>query len=112
MGYAGVLSQDLIDYNPGDHYWDIAALDIYRSDGEGYTEGKYNAMIAAAGGKPIAIGECDTLPRASELAAQPLWTFFMAWAELVYANNSEQDIWDLYNAANVVTRDQLTGWGR
>jgi hypothetical protein len=36
----------------------------------------------------------------------------MAWAELVYANNSEQDIRDLYNAANVVTRDQLTGWGR
>jgi mannan endo-1,4-beta-mannosidase len=69
-------------------------------------------MIAAAGGKPIAIGECDTLPKANELAAQPLWTFFMAWAELVYANNSEQDIRDLYNAANVVTRDQLTGWGR
>lgn len=33
----------------------------------------------------------------------------MDWAELVYANNSEQDIRDLYNAANVVTRDQLTG---
>lgn len=105
------LSQDLSDYNPGDSYWDIVALDIYRSDGQGFTEDKYNATIAVAGGKPIAIGECDVLPKASELAAQPLWTFFMAWAELVYEKNSEPEIRDLYNAADILTRDELPGWG-
>lgn len=106
------LSQDLSDYNPGDSYWDIAALDIYRSDGQGYTEDKYNAMLAVAGGKLIAIGECDILPTANELAAQPRWTFFMAWAELVDKENSKQKIRDLYNAANILTRDELPGWGR
>lgn len=105
------LSQDLSDYNPGDSYWDIVALDIYRSDGQGFTEDKYNATIGVAGGKPIAIGECDVLPKASELAAQPLWTFFMAWAELVYEKNSEPEIRDLYNAADILTRDELPGWG-
>lgn len=106
------LNQDLNDYNPGDSYWDIAALDIYRSDGQGYTEDKYNAMITAAGGKLIAIGECDVLPKTSELAAQPLWNFFMGWAELVKEKNSEQEMRDIYNAANILTRDELPGWGR
>ena len=40
----------------------------------------------------------------------------MAWAELVFSDggritNSVQQIQDLYNAANVITRDQLPGWG-
>jgi mannan endo-1,4-beta-mannosidase len=104
------LSQDLGDYNPGDSYWDIAALDIYGSDGQGFTQDKYLAMVGVARGKPIAIGECDLLPKASELAAQPLWTYFMAWSELVYRENSEQDIRDLYNAANILTRDELLSW--
>ena len=40
----------------------------------------------------------------------------MAWAELVYSDNgkvtnSAQQIKDLYNAANVITLDQMPGWG-
>jgi len=68
-------------------------------------------MITAAGGKPIAIGECDTLPKPGELAAQPLWTFFMGWSELVYSNNSDQDIRDVYDSANVVSDHPLGGPG-
>ncbi len=104
------LSQDLSDYNPGDSYWDVAALDFY--NGDGFTADKYKAMVSVANGKPIAIGECDRLPKASELAAQPLWTFFMGWSELVCDKNSEQEISDLYNAANVLTRDELPRWER
>lgn len=99
-------------YNPGDAYWDVAAMDMY---GDGYTTQKYETMLQLAGNKPIAIGECEKLPTANELAAQPRWTFFMAWAELVYSDNgkitnSEQQIRDLYTASNVMTRDRMPGW--
>jgi mannan endo-1,4-beta-mannosidase len=99
-------------YNPGDSYWDVLAMDMY---GDGYTTQKYQTLLQLAGGKPIAIGECEILPTAAELAAQPRWTFFMAWAELVHMDgaritNTIQQIQDLYNAANVITRDQLPGW--
>jgi hypothetical protein len=45
---------------------------------------------------------------ADELAVQPRWTFFMAWAELVQSNNSVQPIQDLDNAVNVVTLVQMS----
>ena len=96
-------------YNPGDRYWDVLALDIY--GGDGYTIQKYQTLLQLAGDKPIAIGECQRLPTANELAAQPRWTFFMAWAELVFSGNSVQQIQALYNAGNVITRDRLPGWG-
>jgi hypothetical protein len=35
----------------------------------------------------------------------------MAWAELVKSGNSVQQIQDLYNAANVITLDQMPGGG-
>src|ERR1700680_718900 len=100
-------------YNPGDGYWDVLAMDMY---GDGYTAQKYETILQLAGDKPIAIGECKILPTAQELAAQPRWTFFMAWAELVFSDNgtvtnSVQQIKDLYDAAPVVPRDQVPGWG-
>jgi mannan endo-1,4-beta-mannosidase len=95
------------DYNPGDGYWDVLAMDMY---GDGYTTQKYETALQLAGQKPIAIGECEILPTVGELVAQPRWTFFMAWAELVKAN-SVQQIQDLYNAANVIIRDRMPGWG-
>jgi mannan endo-1,4-beta-mannosidase len=96
------------DYNPGDGYWDVFAMDMY---GDGYTTEKYTTMLQIAGDSPIAIGECEVLPTAEELTAQPRWTFFMAWAELVQSGNSVQQIQDLYNAANVITLGQMPGWG-
>jgi mannan endo-1,4-beta-mannosidase len=101
------LSWDFAEYNPGPEYFDIAALDVY---GNGYTQAKYDAMLKVAGGKPIAIGECQKLPTPAELAKQPRWVFFMPWAELVYEHNTEQAIRDLYSADRVLTRDELPGW--
>ncbi|MDF7814190.1 glycosyl hydrolase [Hymenobacter sp. YC55] len=105
------LSSDLSNYNPGDAYWDVLALDMYYSDGQGYTSAKYNAMLNAAGGKPIAIGECEVLPSASLLATQPRWGFFMGWAELVFNSNSNTAIQNIYFASNVLVRGEMPGWG-
>jgi mannan endo-1,4-beta-mannosidase len=102
------LSSDLKTYNPGNDYWDVTALDIY--DGSGYTMAKYKAMEEIAAGKPIAIGECDKLPRAAELKAQPKWTFFMGWSELVFDKNSTTEINTIHNAENVLTLDELGNW--
>jgi mannan endo-1,4-beta-mannosidase len=94
-------------YNPGDKYWDVMSLDVY--DG-GYTTDKYDAMLAVAGSKPIAIGECATLPLPSELQAQPRWVYFMGWAELVQQNQSNQVIKTLYTSPRVLVEDAMPGW--
>jgi mannan endo-1,4-beta-mannosidase len=105
------LSSDLAAYNPGGSYWDILALDMYYSDGQGYTSAKYNAVVNAAGGKPIAIGECEVLPSPSLLSAQPKWSFFMGWSELVFNKNSTAAIQQAYTAGNVVSQNEMPGWG-
>lgn len=106
----GSLASDLNNYDPGSNYWDVLSMDMYYSDGQGYTSAKYNAMVNKAGSKPIAIGECAVLPSSSLLASQPRWTFFMGWAELVFSNNSTAAIQSVYGASNVVTLDEMPGW--
>lgn len=96
-------------YNPGDGYWDVAALDVY-DDHSGYSPLKYQTMMKVANGKPIAIGECQKLPTAAELASQPGWTFFMSWSELTLSANTTDEIKSVYNAPNVVTLGQMPGW--
>jgi mannan endo-1,4-beta-mannosidase len=102
------LSDDVNAYNPGSSYYDIVALDVY--DGSGYTTAKYNTMVSIAAGKPIAIGECEVLPTAAQLLAQPKWTFFMSWSELTYAGNTTAQLKALYTAPNVITLDKMPGW--
>jgi mannan endo-1,4-beta-mannosidase len=104
----GSLGSDASTYKPGDAYWDVAALDVY--DGSGYTKAKYDIMVAAAAGKPIAIGECEKLPTADELASQPRWAFFMSWSELTFSGNTEANIKALYTSPRVVTLDKMPGW--
>ena len=98
------LTLDFADYNPGDKYWDIMALDVY---GDGYNKKFYDYILKIAGNKPIAIGECDKLPTPQVLQEQPRYVFFMAWAELVFSKNTIQDINNLYSSARVVNRDQM-----
>lgn len=103
------LAQDAVSYNPGKDYWDIAALDVY-DDKSGYSLEKYNIMVAAADGKPMAIGECQKYPTADQLKQQPLWTFFMGWSELVFSSNTVDEIKALMHSSNIVTLDQMPGW--
>ena len=101
----GSLGSDVQSYNPGASYYDIAALDVY--DG-GFDQWKYDAMRGAAGSKPIAIGECATLPSSATLAAQPRWAFFMLWPDFLDQNAGAFP--GVYSAGNVVTQGQMPGW--
>ncbi|MCR5890896.1 discoidin domain-containing protein [Hymenobacter sp. J193] len=102
------LPADVTDYSPGADYFDVASLDFY--NGDGLTAAKYEAMLAVAAGKPIAIGELGQLPTAAQLLAQPKWTYFMGWSELVFSQNSPAQLQALYSAANVLTREEMPGW--
>jgi Glycosyl hydrolase family 26/Carbohydrate binding module (family 6) len=106
------LQYDVNDYDPGSNYWDVLALDMYYSDGQGYTQAKYNVIANKAAGKPIAIGEFEVLPSVAELNAQPLWTFFMGWAELVFQRNSTQKIQEIYGSDRVLTLNEMPRWNR
>lgn len=99
------LSYDWSDYNPGNDYWDIFAVDIYNQDY--YTSKKYEEALKIAGDKLMAVGECDKLPTSKELLDQPNWSFVMSWAELTFEKNTGTEIQDLYWASNVIIREEL-----
>jgi hypothetical protein len=101
----GSLADDVVDYDPGPAYWDMAALDIY--DG-GYTAAKYDTMRAVAGDRLFAIGECSKVPSPAELDAQPLWSFFMLWPDFI--DDDHGGLTSTYGADRVVTRDEMPGW--
>lgn len=58
----------------------------------------------------MAIGECGKIPSPQLLATQPRWTFFMAWADLVFKENDLQLIKDVYNNPTTITLDKMPGW--
>ena len=99
------LSYDWSEYNPGNDYWDIFAVDVY--NGDYYTSYKYNLAVEVGGSKIIAVGECDKLPTSSELYNQPQWGFVMSWAELTFEKNTGTEIQNLYWAENVIVREEL-----
>lgn len=99
------LSYNWGDYNPGNDYWDIFAVDIYNPDY--FTDYKYNLALSIAGDKLMAVGECDKLPTASQLKSQNRWTFVMSWAELTFSYNTNTEIQNLYWASNVIVRNEL-----
>lgn len=106
------LANDLNNYDPGWDYWDVLTLDMYWTDGQGYTTAKYNAMVNKAAGRPIGIGECEDLPAVNLLNQQPLWTFFMGWSELTFQANSNQKIQEIYWSDRVITLNEMPGWNQ
>ena len=105
------LASDLNSYDPGGQYWDVLTLDMYWTDGQGYTTAKYNAMANKAGNKPMGIGECQDLPAVSILQSQPKWSFFMGWSELTFQHNTNQKIQEIYWSGRVITLNEMPGWG-
>ena len=104
------LPTDVDDYDPGHEYWDVFSMDMYWSDGQGYTTEKYNAIRNKAAGKPIAIGEAEDLPSPTLFEnGQPDWSFFMGWSELTF-NNSNEKLNTIFHSPRVITRDEMPGW--
>ena len=88
-------------YAPAASYYSIAALDMYNSGtNSGYTTANYNAMLAIAGSKPIAIGESFVVPSAATIAAQPKWVYFEGWPDADFlSDNTSAQIQTFYDAA-------------
>ncbi len=99
------IDRSWTEYNPGGEYWDILAFDVYD---KGYAQDWYAYAVSMAGDKPLAIGECAKLPTAAQLEAQPRYVFFMAWAELIFTSNSEDQIKELYRSPRIVTLAEMT----
>ncbi|MGD0941160.1 MAG: glycosyl hydrolase [Terracidiphilus sp.] len=96
-------SYDFAGYDPGRDYWDVMGFDFY--DGHGFTTEKYNLVTAYAGDRPVAIGECEQLPTPAQLEAQPRWTYFLGWAELIQQNDTDAQIDATYFAPDVLTEN-------
>jgi mannan endo-1,4-beta-mannosidase len=101
------LSWDIADYNPGSSYWDVFAFDIYD---HGYSQSWYDYLLPIVGNKPMAIGECAKLPSSTVLNSQPRWVFFMGWADLVFSDNTTQQINNVYKHSRVINRNKMPGW--
>lgn len=63
-------------FYPGADYFDVAALDVYRSD---FQQSYYDGLLKLADGKPIALAEVGPQPSLEVLEKQPLWTWWMTW---------------------------------
>jgi len=88
------------DYFPGQKYVDVLSVDVYGQFKQSY----YDDLLGLAAGKPIALGEVGTAPTPDVLKAQPGWTWFMIWANIVDFNPPEA-LRAIFNSPNILTRD-------
>jgi len=64
------------DYFPGTNYFDVAALDAYRSD---FKQDYYEGLLNLAAGKPWALAEVGPAPTLAVLEEQPRWAWWRTW---------------------------------
>jgi mannan endo-1,4-beta-mannosidase len=88
----GTNAGPFTDYFPGTQYFDIAALDVYRSD---FQQSYYTNLLHLAAGKPVTLAEVGPPPAVSLLQQQPLWTWWMSWAGMRSGTN--ENVRALYN---------------
>lgn len=91
---------DHSEYYPGSEYVDIVATDVYATN---YDRKNYEALLELADGKPIAIGECGSIPSHRTLRRQPEWAWFMHW----YDPDMESSFVATYQSENVLTLTDL-----
>jgi len=73
----GVNAGVFEDFFPGREYFDIAALDVYRSD---FQQSYYDELQRLAHGKPVTLAEVGPPPTVAILDQQPNWCWWMSWA--------------------------------
>ena len=95
----------LADYWPGDAYVDVVGLDAWMKPFPDPTT--YAAVLKVAGPRPVALTEVGAVPTTAQLAAQPRWTWFMVWAEML-RRSSPTLVQHTYADARVLTRDEVS----
>jgi mannan endo-1,4-beta-mannosidase len=91
-------------YYPGDDVVDILATDVYSNK---FSVIDYNALLALAGDKPIALGEVGNIPTSKLLNKQPRWTWFMYWHDPSMLHAQQKAVWEIYNSKETLTLNQL-----
>lgn len=89
------------DYFPGLAYADILSVDIYGEFKQSY----YDALVALAAGKPVALGEVGGVPSPATLAEQPKYTWFMTWSEFIEMSNPLEAVHAVYDDPRALSRD-------
>ena len=92
------------DFFPGQDVVDVVATDVYNT---GFAPADYDALLALAAGKPIALAEVGPLPTPEILQKEPRWAWFVAWGD-VASNWKERDkVLATYNNEAVLTWEKL-----
>jgi mannan endo-1,4-beta-mannosidase len=78
--------------------------DVYHFDNE---QKDYNALVALAAGKPIALTETGELPNPAVLSVQPQWTWFMVWTSWLLTDNTRERVKQVYNMPRTLSHDQV-----
>jgi mannan endo-1,4-beta-mannosidase len=63
---------------PGRDVVDVLATDVYH----GTYKPDYDALLALAGGKPVALAEVGRVPPIEILESEPKWAWFMTWGDI------------------------------
>ncbi|MEV0120461.1 glycosyl hydrolase [Streptomyces sp. NPDC050703] len=93
------------DYYPGDHYVDVASLDVWYKNHPSSAD--YARLRAIAGSKPMALAEMGKVPTASLLDSQPNWSYFMIWSEQLRGNNTDAEIQTAYFLPRVLNQGEV-----
>jgi len=93
------------DFFPGTDCVDVLAADVYHRD---YRQSHHDELFGLGGGKLIALGEIGQVPAPEILVRQPLWAWFMIWADWVNTHNSPKEIQDLYGSPRVLTHTEYS----
>ncbi len=106
---ANEVTQDVDPYEmyfPGRDVVDVLATDVYR----GTFQKDYDALLALAGGKPIALAEVGRVPPIEILNSEPRWAWFMTWGDLMGPGSTFADrprITAVYASDRVLTWERL-----
>jgi mannan endo-1,4-beta-mannosidase len=92
------------DFYPGARWVDVLATDVYNFD---YEQRDYDELRRLAGGKLIALGEVGELPKPEILDAQPLWSWFMVWANWLETHNTPERVKTIYGYPRTLTLDEI-----
>lgn len=111
-----VWSAQNINWFVGAEYCDVLSADVYG----GGKSGQVNALLylnSIAGGKPIAMSECDSMPLIQNIADErAMWSYIGQWGGSCIVGedgglsekfNSEKDLITMYNNELTITRDKL-----